>query len=112
MGTKNQLAKQAEMNRKLMMDMQRLFTTQYCSDLMAIMLHREFGFGKERCNRALEAFGKLHDEFIIDALEDDKADRNLTAIKANIDNLLREIFSDETPPWKERYWFTYSKRKK
>lgn len=112
MSSKNAYAAKQIQSRKLMMDAQRLFTIQYCSDLMAIMLHREFGFGAERCNRALQAFGRLHDEFMLDALEDDQNDRNLNFTKGNLDNLLREIFKDKTQSFEQRYDFLPSVIKK
>ena len=111
MGNKNAYALKQIENRKLWMDVQRIFTMQYCGDLMAIMLHREFGFGAERCNRALEEFSKLHDEFYIEAIMDDAVDRDLNFTKGNIDNLLREIFKEDVLPWEERYFFLKDIRK-
>lgn len=80
-----------------------LFDLQLALDAFLIVVHKLFGFGKNRCTQ----LGKAYNEQIRTMSEinynDSKDDEECIHAKSIVDRQLAEIFGDEAETWDVRY---------
>lgn len=72
-------------------------------DAWIIALHDEFGFGTERCKKALQAYLNTDKEIADLIINDHKDDERFEYTKTRIDNKLKEALGDLFVPFEERY---------
>lgn len=73
--------------------------SQYVFDCACIVLHREFGFGRERMMKFHAALSKLQTEFT-PALDSGDESGYMQEV---MDRTLREVFGDDLKPFERRY---------
>lgn len=82
-----------------------------CLDALIIALNEEFGFGKDRINRLLDAYIKARYE-IADLFMDDRyvnKDKELNYAKEKSDRAFRQIMGEQYPSFEKRYHFDIGK---
>lgn len=101
---KNTYAAKLQQRKRLETDIIRQWESQFCLDMMTIVLadSEVMGkdtFGKERLSRIGQAFNKRYEECIIALGRHAENDY----MRENIDRRLRQILGEDAPKWGERY---------
>lgn len=94
--------KEAEDLKNSMYD-RTLFDLQLALDAFLIVVHKLFGFGKNRCTQLRKAYNdqiRTMSQLIDNDLKDDE---ECIHAKSIVDRQLAEIFGDEAETWDVRY---------
>ena len=78
-----------------------------CLDALIVSVNEEFGFGKERISRLIDAYIKSRKE-IADMFLDDRhinGDKDLNYSKEKMDRTLKQIMGNDYPDFEKRYHF-------
>lgn len=101
---KNTYAAKLKQRKRLETDIIRQWESQFCLDMMTIVLadSEVMGkdtFGRERLSRIGQAFNRRYEECIIALSRHAENDY----MRETIDRRLRQVLGESAPPWEERY---------
>lgn len=105
-------AKKIQMQAAAKAEVHRRFALQQAQDMACIALNDAFGFGPERCERFVIAFGKIFTEYADLCIEDAKSDSEIIYTKAKVDDMLRRAMGDKLVPFDERYSWCFETQRR
>ena len=79
------------------------FTLQQSLDMAIITLHKEFGFGPDRCAKFEQAFRSTFLDYAQRCVDDSRDDQEIVYTQECLDRDLRAACGEDIMPFEERY---------